>query len=176
MSEKLKSVSEARRTLPSLSKSAQGKMDRYIITQQGKPQSVLLGYQDYQSMKVSLELLQRPDVLESIARGRRDLAEGRSITFAELRKLVADRQAAEQTPGAGNTVASKANGMMAEALTAAREILTAARNLERSLDAALATPRPNAAAALPEAAAIARSGARAAARRKRSGMVQAGNA
>lgn len=59
MSEKLKSVSEARRTLPSLSKSAQDKMDRYIITQQGQPQSVLLGYRDYQALKHSVNLLRR---------------------------------------------------------------------------------------------------------------------
>ncbi len=95
MSEKLKSVSEARRTLPSLSKSAQGRMDRYIITQQGQPQSVLLGYNDYQSMKVSLELLQRPEELARLQQGLKDLREGRSITFAELKRQVAARQGAD---------------------------------------------------------------------------------
>jgi prevent-host-death family protein len=50
MAEQFTSITNARKTLPVLSQSAQGGDERYIITNQGKPQAVLIGYGEYQGI------------------------------------------------------------------------------------------------------------------------------
>ena len=98
MPEEVKSISEARQTLSALSKSARTRMNRYIITQNGKPQSVLLGYKDYQGLMFAAELLGRPDVVESIKGGLSDLKRGRRISAEDMEKRVReDRKASSIT-------------------------------------------------------------------------------
>jgi prevent-host-death family protein len=86
MPEELKSISEVRQTLSALSKSARTRMNRYIITQKGKPQSVLLGYKDYQGLMFAAELFGRPDVVAGIRSGLSDLKSGRRIPADDLKK------------------------------------------------------------------------------------------
>lgn len=86
MPERLRSISQARQTLPRLSQAVGQRMDRYVITHQGQPQSVLLGYQDYQSMKAATELVQRPDLVEDIRAGLKELAKGKRLTPDQARK------------------------------------------------------------------------------------------
>jgi hypothetical protein len=61
-------------------------MDRYIITLQGQPQSVLLGYEEYQGMKAVAELLNRPNDLASIKTGLNQLESGKRLSSNEARK------------------------------------------------------------------------------------------
>jgi PHD/YefM family antitoxin component YafN of YafNO toxin-antitoxin module len=85
MAEQLKSIAEARENLSTLSKDAHGKMDRFVITNQGKPQSVLIGYHDYQSMRASEELLLRPGALASIGRGLEQVERGQMLTPEQVK-------------------------------------------------------------------------------------------
>jgi PHD/YefM family antitoxin component YafN of YafNO toxin-antitoxin module len=80
MPEKMKSISEARQNLPSLSQTAQKRLDRYIITHKGQPQSVLLSYKDYLGMKAAAELSRQPEIVESIRTGLRQLDAGKGLT------------------------------------------------------------------------------------------------
>ena len=84
MPERLKSITEARRNLPSLSQAAQKRMDRYIITHQGQPQSVLVGFAEYQSMKTAVELLHTPERIEGILAGLKQLEEGQGVSVEEM--------------------------------------------------------------------------------------------
>jgi prevent-host-death family protein len=88
MAERYTPISKARAKLPRLSKTAQDRQDRHIITQKGQPQSVLLGYEDYKTMRAAVDLLRRPDVMDDIRAGLKELDEGKRYTFAEARKLV----------------------------------------------------------------------------------------
>ena len=83
MPEKMKSISEARQNLPSLSQTAQKRLDRYIITHKGQPQSVLLSYKDYLGMKAAAELSRQPEIVESIRTGLRQLDAGKGLTRRE---------------------------------------------------------------------------------------------
>jgi PHD/YefM family antitoxin component YafN of YafNO toxin-antitoxin module len=86
MPERVKSITEVSRSLTALSQSARTQMKRYVITDQGEPQSVLLGYKDYQGLKMAAELLHRPDVVESIKSGLDDLKNGNRISGDEMKQ------------------------------------------------------------------------------------------
>jgi len=88
MPERLTSTSKARAKLRRLSQTAQKSLDRYIITVRGEPQSVLIGYDDFQSMKAAVELMQRPDVVEDIRAGLKELHEGKGVPLTEMKARV----------------------------------------------------------------------------------------
>jgi PHD/YefM family antitoxin component YafN of YafNO toxin-antitoxin module len=90
MPERLTSISKARAKLPRLSQTAQKHFDRYIITLQGQPQSVLIGYDEYQTMKAAVELMQRPDMVEDIKAGLKELDEGKGVPLSEMKAHVRD--------------------------------------------------------------------------------------
>lgn len=98
MAEKHMPVSEARQQLPGLCKQAGSRMTRYIITQHGQPQAVMLGYKDYLSMKAAVELLQRPELVADIETGLAQLRRGERLSQEEAeRRLQELKQAAEAT-------------------------------------------------------------------------------
>lgn len=91
MAERLTPISKARAALTRLSRSAQKRLDRYVITQQGQPQSVLLGYEEYRGMQAAVELLQRPEVLADISVGLKDLENGKRLNSGEMKTRVPEK-------------------------------------------------------------------------------------
>ncbi len=77
-------VSEARQTLPELVSRLQTVMERVIITRNGKPAAVMMGYEEYESWVETLELLSRSETLRGIREGLEDLKAGRSRPFEEV--------------------------------------------------------------------------------------------
>jgi prevent-host-death family protein len=101
MAEQLKSITDARKTLSEISEAAQERMDRYIITNQGQPQSVLLGYKEYRGMMAAVELMNRPAEMARLKRGLQQLSEGKRLTFDQLKQNIQRRRAqvaAKPTP------------------------------------------------------------------------------
>ncbi len=107
MPEQMKSISEARQNLPGLSQTAQKSMNRYIITHQGHPQSVLLGYDEYQGMKVAAQLLHRPEMVESIRTGLKELEAGNRLSADEVRNRLQDRARSSETSKLATELADK---------------------------------------------------------------------
>lgn len=107
MPERMKSISEARQTLPSLSQSAQKRMDRFIITHQGQPQSVLLGYEEYQGMKTASELLHKPEIVGSIKTGLEQLGRGERLSPAAVQRQLRDRTLSAETNKLATELAGK---------------------------------------------------------------------
>jgi PHD/YefM family antitoxin component YafN of YafNO toxin-antitoxin module len=97
MSERTTSISKARAKLPRLSQTAQKRMDRHIITLQGEPQSVLIGYDEYQSMKAAVQLLQRPDIVQDIKAGLNELDEGNGVPLSEMKARVREAVRKKET-------------------------------------------------------------------------------
>ncbi len=77
-------VSGARQTLPELVSRLQTLMDRVIITRNGKPTAVMMGYEEYESWVETLELLSRPESIRGIHEGVEDLKAGRSRPFEKV--------------------------------------------------------------------------------------------
>jgi prevent-host-death family protein len=97
MAEQFRSITETRKELPSLSQTVQGGGDRYVITNQGKPQAVLIGYSEYKGLLAAAELLNRPKELAHLEEG---LAQTQRIGFEELKENLRNKRAAqgEATP------------------------------------------------------------------------------
>jgi len=94
MAEQFRSITDARKELPTLAETVEGGGDRVVITNQGKPQAVLLGYDDFRGLLAAVEFLNRPD---DLARLRRGLAETKRISFEELQALVEAGRAKQGT-------------------------------------------------------------------------------
>lgn len=96
MAEHTKSITDARQGLPGLSHNAAERMERYIITQQGQPQSVLLGFKDYQGLVATVDLLQQPAALANLHRGLKQIREGQGMTFEEMEARLERAEAGEE--------------------------------------------------------------------------------
>ena len=77
-------VSEARQTLPELVSRMRRLMDRVIITRNGKPEAVMMAFEEYESWVETLELLSRPESVRGIHEGVEDLKAGRSRSFEKV--------------------------------------------------------------------------------------------
>ncbi len=58
---------------------------RITVTRNGRPAAVLLSPEDLASLEDTLEILSNPDALAQIEAARRDVAEGRVSSSADLR-------------------------------------------------------------------------------------------
>ena len=77
-------VSEARQSLPELITRMRKLMDRVIITRKGKPEAVLMGFDEYESWIETLELMSRPQTIKGVREGLADLKAGRARSFDEV--------------------------------------------------------------------------------------------
>lgn len=88
-----KSIADARKALSTLCRDSQSRMERFVITNQGKPQSVLLGYEDYQGLLAAAYLLQNPAATDAVRQSIAQLDRGegiadRNLEFEDLQKLI----------------------------------------------------------------------------------------
>lgn len=76
-------ISEAREHLPALVERASRTMGRVIITRNGKPEAVLMGYDEYESWVETLDTLADPGEMEAIREGEADVRAGDVVSFEE---------------------------------------------------------------------------------------------
>lgn len=79
-------ISEARQKLPDLVDRMRRLMERVIITRKGKPEAVMIGFEEYESWIETLELMAHPEAVRGIREGVADLAAGRSRSFEAVFK------------------------------------------------------------------------------------------
>jgi prevent-host-death family protein len=101
MKELFKTITGARPELPRLVQECQKDGATYILTRNGLPQAVLVGFDAYRSLKAGLELLQNKAHAENIRRSLQDFDAGRAVTLEEAReralKTVKEKAAIERT-------------------------------------------------------------------------------
>jgi prevent-host-death family protein len=129
MAEQFRSITETRKELPSLSQTVQGGGDRYVITNQGKPQAVLLGYSEYKGLLAAAELLNRPKELAHLEEG---LAQTQRIGFEELKENLRNKKAAHAAPVAGEQMVAAPLGAIDKKLDEIKGYLE--RIIERSTE------------------------------------------
>ncbi|HED03785.1 MAG TPA: type II toxin-antitoxin system Phd/YefM family antitoxin [Candidatus Fraserbacteria bacterium] len=71
------SISEGRRRLLELADQAKETFERFILTRNGKPELVVLNYEDYESLMETLEIYQTPGLLKELEQRAQDRAGGR---------------------------------------------------------------------------------------------------
>ena len=77
-------VSEARQNLPELVSRMRTLLDRVVITRNGKPEAVMMAFEEYESWVEALELMSRPETVRGIREGFADLSAGRARSFEDV--------------------------------------------------------------------------------------------
>ena len=77
-------VSEARQYLPELVSRMRTLLDRVVITRNGKPEAVMMAFEEYESWVETLELMSRPETVRGIREGLADLSAGRARSFEDV--------------------------------------------------------------------------------------------
>jgi len=77
-------VSEARQNLPELVSRMRTLLDRVVITRNGKPEAVMMAFEEYESWVETLELMSRPETVRGIREGLADLSAGRARSFEDV--------------------------------------------------------------------------------------------
>jgi len=90
------SVRELRARLASLIDTVTRHDEHVVVTRNGRPEAVLLGIDEYESMEETIEILSDPETVAAIEAGLRDFARGDYVTFAEFRADVAALRQAEE--------------------------------------------------------------------------------
>ena len=80
MSEKTYSVSEARRKFLELVRESSEVFDRFVFTKKGKPEAVMLNYQDYQGLLETLEILENESLARELVSRREEIDSGEVAT------------------------------------------------------------------------------------------------
>ena len=94
--------------LKSLSKAVQSRLDRYVIDDQGEPQSVLLAYKEFQGLNAVLDMLRKPEELASIRTGLDQLRAGKRLTWEEAEaRIRQNRKQALTTDQLASELATK---------------------------------------------------------------------
>lgn len=68
--------SEAKAHLSELAERVERQHERILVTRNGRPSSLLVSPDDLQSLEESLDILQHPDLVASLARSRAEAARG----------------------------------------------------------------------------------------------------
>jgi len=77
-------VSEARQNLPELVGRMRTLLERVVITRNGKPEAVMMAFEEYESWVETLELMSRPETVRGIREGLADLRAGRTRSFEDV--------------------------------------------------------------------------------------------
>jgi prevent-host-death family protein len=77
-------ITEARAKLPQLVKAADERLDRTIITSNGKPSAVIMSYEEYEAWEETLEILSDPDAMQAIHAADEELAGGQVFSFEQV--------------------------------------------------------------------------------------------
>ena len=62
-----------------------GERERFILTRNGRPAAVLLNPDELESLEETVEILQDPELLESIRRSRQEAVDGKSVRLEDHR-------------------------------------------------------------------------------------------
>lgn len=76
-------VSEARGKLLELTRQIKNEMEKFILTNKGEPQAVLLSVSEYNSLLAASQLLAHPGVLEQIWTGMEQLKRENSLSMLQ---------------------------------------------------------------------------------------------
>jgi PHD/YefM family antitoxin component YafN of YafNO toxin-antitoxin module len=81
--EKTLSVTSARSQLLKLTKLAARHMTRFVLTNKGEAEAVLLSVSEYKSLRAAAELATHPEVLVATLRGFEEIERGKGLTLEQ---------------------------------------------------------------------------------------------
>jgi antitoxin YefM len=85
-------VRELRIRLSELLSDVADRREHVLVTRNGRPTAALVPIDEYEALEETAEILSDPDALAAIDTGLADLADGDTLTLAELREELAERR------------------------------------------------------------------------------------
>ncbi|MFZ5800958.1 MAG: type II toxin-antitoxin system Phd/YefM family antitoxin [Candidatus Omnitrophota bacterium] len=82
------SLKELRPQLPSVIKTIDSKLDRYIVTKRGKPVAVMMSPDDYEGLLETIEILSDKEAVKRIKKAKQEIKAGKTISLVELRRKI----------------------------------------------------------------------------------------
>lgn len=79
-------ITEARQKLPTLVNRTKRLMDQYIITVNGKPTSVLMSIDEFESWQETNAILADKGLMKAIKEGEKDVEKGRVYDWEDVKK------------------------------------------------------------------------------------------
>ena len=80
------SIRELRPKLSRVVKNFHAKFDRYIITNRGKPEVVMLSMEDYESLLETLEIESDPHLVKQLKEAQKEIKKGKGVSLEEARR------------------------------------------------------------------------------------------
>ncbi len=84
MAHKIIAISQARKQLLALADETKETFERFIVTRKGKPEIVILSYEDYESLMETLEIYQTPGLVAELEERARDRGKVKPLTHAQV--------------------------------------------------------------------------------------------
>ena len=78
------SITETRNNLLDLIRRVKNILERVIITKNGKPEAVLVSYEEYESWLATIEITRDTQLMKDIDKARADIKAGRLYPYAEV--------------------------------------------------------------------------------------------
>lgn len=79
-------LKQLRPQLPSVIKSIDSKLDRYIVTKRGKPVAVMMSPDDYEGLLETIEILSDKQAVKRIKRAKQEIKAGKTVSLEVLRR------------------------------------------------------------------------------------------
>lgn len=86
MIKKFISITEARKKLFKLAEAVQMPDTHYILTIDGKPEVVLMSFEEFESLWETIDELSDPDSLEALRKAEEEFARGDYVTLEEMQE------------------------------------------------------------------------------------------
>ncbi|MFA6349352.1 MAG: type II toxin-antitoxin system Phd/YefM family antitoxin [Candidatus Omnitrophota bacterium] len=71
--------------LPKVIKGIDSKLDRYIVMKRGKAVAIMMSPDDYDGLLESIEILSDKELVKGIKKGKREIAQGKTVSLESLR-------------------------------------------------------------------------------------------
>ncbi len=84
-------LAEAKKNLSRLVKDADTMYDRFVITRNGVEAAVLMSASDYAGLLETLDILSRKDERQAIARAKRQVRRGQTVSLESFKKKIGAR-------------------------------------------------------------------------------------
>jgi antitoxin YefM len=80
------SISEARKKIFDIADEVQKPGIHYTFTEKGKPKTVMMSYDEFDSLMETLEIMSDPKIMKNIEKAEEEARKGNYVTLEELEK------------------------------------------------------------------------------------------
>ena len=77
-------ITEARAKLPQIVKAADQRLERTVVTSNGKPVAIIMSYDEFQAWEETLEILGDPEAVKALREADKELARGKTFSYEQV--------------------------------------------------------------------------------------------